>query len=197
MNNISTLKKIFPVPPNNNYTGLNFDEEGLYSITHPKEADIISSSIIEILGTNEISIVDLTAGCGGNMISFMKHFIKVLGIEINKNRYDLLKTNLSKYSFNNYELLCADATNISNNSINYNNYDVFFIDPPWGGPDYKKVPNLQLYLSNIKLNEFIFMLPKNKLIVLKLPFNYNYNFINFYLIKKIIINNIIILFIKL
>jgi 16S rRNA G966 N2-methylase RsmD len=194
MNNTSILKKIFPVPPNNNYNGLNYDDEGLYSITHPKEADIISSIIIEILGTNEISIVDLTAGCGGNVLSFVKHFNKVLGIEINTERYNILKGNLAKYSYNNYELICADATN---NLINYKNYDVFFIDPPWGGPDYKKHSNLQLYLSNIKLNDFILMLPKNKLIVLKLPFNYNYGFINLYLIKKLIINNIIILFLKL
>ena len=48
MNNISVLKKIFPTPPNNNYNGLNYDEEGLYSITHPKEADLISLSIIRI-----------------------------------------------------------------------------------------------------------------------------------------------------
>ena len=197
MNNISILKKIFPVPPNNNYNGLNYDDEGLYSITHPKEADIISLSIIEILGTNNINIVDLTAGCGGNMISFMKHFTNVLGIEINTDRYNILKGNLAKYSNNNYELICADATDIINNSINYENYDVYFIDPPWGGPDYKKNSNIQLYLSNIKLDDFILMLPKNKLIVLKLPFNYNYTFINLYLIKKIIINNILILFIKL
>ncbi len=191
MNNISILRKIFPEPNNNDYNGLDYDEEGLYSITHPKDADLISTTIIEILGTSNISIIDMTAGCGGNMISFIKYFKRVVGIEIDINRYNILKKNLSKYPFNNYEL-------INDNSININNiYDVYFIDPPWGGPDYKKTLNIELYLSNIKLSEFILMLPKNKLIVLKLPFNYNMNAINKdNIIKKIIINNIIILFIK-
>jgi 16S rRNA G966 N2-methylase RsmD len=193
MNNISILKKIFPEPPSKNYTGLDYDDEGLYSITHPKEADIISLSIIDILGTTNIHIIDLTAGCGGNMISFIKYFIKATGIEINIDRCNILKQNLSKYSINNYELICCSATD--NNYINYDNYDVFFIDPPWGGPDYKKYVDIELYLSDIKLNEFVLMLPKNKLIVLKLPFNYNIDKFNNNIIKKIYINNIIILFI--
>ncbi len=197
MNNISILKKIFPEPHENNYNGLDYDEEGLYSITHPKDADLISTTIIEILGTNNISIVDMTAGCGGNMISFVKYFTKTVGIELNTKRYNILKKNLSQYPFNNYELINDDSINYIINNINNINNDVFFIDPPWGGPDYKKTMNIELYLSNIKLSEFILMLPKNKLIVLKLPFNYNMNAINKdNIIKKININNIIILFIR-
>ena len=190
MNSISILKKIFPEPPNGNYNGLNYDEEGLYSITHPKEADLISLSIIELLG-KDINIIDLTAGCGGNMISFIKYFKKVVGVEINENRYNILKANLVKYPFNNYELICDDAINYLKDI-----YDVFFIDPPWGGPDYKKNNNIELYLSDIKLSDFISMIPKNKLIILKLPFNYNINIFKNNIIKKIIMNNIIILFIR-
>jgi 16S rRNA G966 N2-methylase RsmD len=190
MNNISILKKIFPEPLNNDYNGLNYDEEGLYSITHPKEADIISLSIIEILGTTNINIIDLTAGCGGNMISFIKYFNKITGVEINKDRYNILKANLAKYSFNNYELINDDCININN----YNNYDVYFIDPPWGGPEYKKYINIELYLSDIKLEDFLSMIPENKLIVLKLPFNYNIDKFKKKIIQKKIMNNIIILF---
>ncbi len=191
MNNISILKKIFPEPLDNNYNGLNYDEEGLYSITHPKDADIISLTIIEILGiNNNIHIIDLTAGCGGNMISFIKYFNKITGVEINKERYNILKTNLSKYSFNNYELINDDCINIINNNI----YDIYFIDPPWGGPDYKKYINIELYLSDIKLEDFLLMIPENKLIVLKLPFNYNIEKFKKKIIQKKNINNIIILF---
>jgi predicted RNA methylase len=192
MNNLSILKKIFPEPPNYNYDGLDYDDEGLYSITHPKDADIISKTIIDIIGTHELNIIDLTAGCGGNMISFIKYFTKVTGVEINKNRYNILKKNLSKYPYKNYELLCCSATD----NINYNNYDVFFIDPPWGGPDYKKYVNIELYLSDIKLEDFILKLPKKTLIVLKLPFNYDIDKFKNNIIKNIFMNNIIILFIK-
>ena len=47
--NIIQLKKIFPCPPSNNYSNLNYDTEGLWSITYPNEANIISLNIIEIL----------------------------------------------------------------------------------------------------------------------------------------------------
>ena len=105
LHNINTLKKVFPEPSNGNYNGLKCDEEGLYSITHPKEADLISETIIEITNTNNIHIVDMTAGCGGNMISFIKYFSNVTGIEMDKYRFKLLKENLSKYEYNNYELI--------------------------------------------------------------------------------------------
>jgi hypothetical protein len=36
----------------------------------------------------------MTAGCGGNMISFIKHFKFVVGIEYDKERYKILKENL-------------------------------------------------------------------------------------------------------
>jgi 16S rRNA G966 N2-methylase RsmD len=192
--NTNILKKIFPEPPNGNYTGLKVDEEGLYSITHPKDANIISESIIDIMGKSDLQIVDMTAGCGGNMISFIKYFKFVVGIEFDNVRYKILKDNLQKYSKKNYQLLCGDATKYSLNTNNKN--DVYFIDPPWGGPDYKNNPNIQLYLSNIKIEDFILTLPKDKLIVLKLPFNYNIDVFKNNIIKTLFINNIIILFIK-
>ncbi len=192
MFNVNLLKKIFPEPNDGNYNGLSFDSEGLYSITHPKDADIISITIIEILGRTNLNILDMTAGCGGNMISFIKYFLSVTGIELNKERYNILNNNLSKY--NNYHAY----TIINGDCMEYltSNYDVYFIDPPWGGPEYKNNETLELYLSDIPLLDIIKKIPQNKLIILKLPFNYNIDLFkyNFNIIKKLIINNIIILF---
>ena len=194
--NINTLKKIFPEPANGIYNGLKVDEEGLYSITHPKDANLISESIISIIGNSNIQIVDMTAGCGGNMISFIKYFKFVIGIEFDKDRYKILKENLEKYSKKNYQLLCGDATKYKYNNTTQSVDDVYFIDPPWGGPDYKNNPNIQLYLSNIKLEDFIQTIPKGKLIVLKLPFNYNIDTFKDNIIKTLFINNILIVFLK-
>jgi 16S rRNA G966 N2-methylase RsmD len=194
--NTNTLKKIFPEPPNGIYSGLKVDDEGLYSITHPKDANLISESIIEIIGHSNIQIVDMTAGCGGNMISFIKYFKFVIGIEFDKVRYKILKENLEKYSKKNYQLLCGDATKYPLNSTQSINDDVYFIDPPWGGPEYKNNPNIQLYLSNIKLEDFIKTIPKGKLIILKLPFNYNIDTFKNIIIKTLFINNILIIFLK-
>lgn len=191
MNN-KTLKKIFPEPPNNNYNGLNYDIEGLWSITHPKEADHISKKIIFLTGRTDLNILDMTSGCGGNMISFLKYFKNVTGIEINKDRYEILKNNLNKYNYYNYSILNDDCINIIN-SNEINNYDVYFLDPPWGGPEYKNFDSIQLYMSNIKIENVINMLPKNKLIILKIPFNAILN-INVNIIHEYNYNNVKILF---
>jgi len=190
--NTKVLKKIFPEPPDCNYNNLLLDDEGLWSITHIKDADLISHTIIEIMGTNKLNILDMTAGCGGNMISFINNFYHTTGIEINENRFNLLKNNLDKYKKDNYIL-------INGNSIEYikSLYDVYYIDPPWGGPDYKNNQSIELYLSNINIYDIIQLIPVNKLIVLKLPFNYNIDKFNKYILKKIILNNIIILFIRI
>ncbi len=190
MNN-KTLKKIFPEPPDNNYNGLNYDIEGLWSITHPKEAEYISNKIKDIMETTNISILDMTTGCGGNMISFLKIFKHVTGVEINKERFEILKKNLNKYDYHNYSIINDDCINVIN--ISNNIYDVYFIDPPWGGPEYKKLDNIQLYLSNIKLEDVINMIPKNKLIILKIPFNATLN-ININIIFEYKYNNVKIIF---
>ena len=44
--NTNTLKKIFPEPINHNYNELKIDLEGLWSITHPKDANIISKTLL-------------------------------------------------------------------------------------------------------------------------------------------------------
>ncbi len=191
MTNVLTLKKIFPEPPDKTYQNFMIDEEGMWSITHPKNAQIISDMIIKIMGTTDLKIFDMMAGCGGNMISFINNFTFVTGAEIDDNRFLMLKNNLEKYNKSNYKL-------IYDNSLNYidDSHDVYFMDPPWGGPDYKKLTNCELYIQNKSLKDITQSIPKNKLIVLKLPYNYNIELYNDYILDKIIINNIIILFIR-
>ena len=193
--NTNTLKKIFPELINHNYNELMIDIVGLWSITHPKDANIISNIINDILKKepSTIKILDMTAGCGGNMISFILHSYNVTGIEINKDRYNILKNSLLKYKDDShYTIICDDCIKYINDKYIY---DVYFIDPPWGGPDYKKNEMIELYLSKINLKDIILMIPTNKLIVLKLPYNYNTDYFKDNIIKKIILNNIIILFI--
>ena len=184
------LKKIYPLPHNHNYNNLSYDVEGLWSITHPNEAEIISSTIFDLRGTNEITILDMTSGCGGNTISFCKYFKNVIAIEFNLKRFNILKKNIKCYDFNNYTLICGDSLEYINDT-----YDVFFIDPPWGGPEYKKQTNIELYLMGKSMTEIIDMMPKNTLIVLKLPFNYNFSkFTKYNILLKQQLNNIVIVY---
>ena len=65
------IKSLFP--NTNEYDKIQYDEEGLYSITHPNDALIITD-IILLHSNNNCSIVDCTGGLGGNTLSFCKKF---------------------------------------------------------------------------------------------------------------------------
>lgn len=166
-------KKIFPLTKN--YDKLEFDQEGLWSITHPDQAETIS----EIIKTHYISknnnssrivIVDATAGLGGNLISFSKYFKKVFGIEIDQNRFEMLKNNVEQYDLNNITLLNGNCIDF----LKKLKSNIVFFDPPWGGPDYKTSMNIEIKIDNKPLSNIINLLEsKTKLICIKLPLNYN------------------------
>ena len=138
-------------------------------------------------------ILDMTAGCGGNILSFCNYFNHVIGIECNINRFNILENNLKCYDFNNYTIHCDDSLKYIDDSI-----DVFFIDPPWGGPDYKNMNTMEIGLSGFNIANIMYLMPCNKLIVLKLPFNYNLIILSKYnIVLNIPIRNIIIIFILL
>lgn len=191
MSNDKISKKIFPPPLNNDYSNLQFDNEGLWSLTHPENADLISQSILEYVDEND-KLIDTTGGCGGNLISFCKYFNNITAVEINTNRFKFLKNNIKQYTDKKIEFINDDCLNI----IYKNNYDVLFFDPPWGGPMYKKKENIELYLSDKSLFEILKKIKNYKLIVIKVPYNYNIQLINdnFNVVKKIESGNMIFLF---
>jgi 16S rRNA G966 N2-methylase RsmD len=185
------LEKIFPNFNDIDMEKLRYDSEGLYSISHPEDAEFISDEIKKFKGTTELNIFEGTAGLGGNIISFAKNFKSVTGVEQNEERFEILKNNMDCYNMNNIKLIkgnCLDYLNI--------NYDVYFFDPPWGGPDYKSYNNLELYIGNKGIPEIIKLLPTNKTVVLKVPYNYNLNLLKEYdfIIKKL--RNILIILIN-
>ena len=164
----------------NDYQNLKMDLEGSYSLSHKDDADKLSILIKDKYG--DIKIMDATSGIGGNSISFGINFTTVISVELDLKRFSLLKENLENYKLNN--------TIINGNFLDYINmdYDLIFIDPPWGGPKYKLEKSINLFINNNNLKEITKILKdKNKIIVWKLPFNYDLNdFKNFdYQIYKI------------
>uniref|UniRef100_A0A6C0DCL1 Trimethylguanosine synthase n=1 Tax=viral metagenome TaxID=1070528 RepID=A0A6C0DCL1_9ZZZZ len=168
------ISELFPIT---DYTKLQYDNEGLYSITNYTEADQISNIIVNMFtDIKNLCILDGTGGIGGNTISFSKYFSKVTSIELNKERFIMLKNNISNYNITNIKLFNVDSVEYVFN--NYNKYNIYFFDPPWGGPDYKKYKNLTLKMGNKTLLEIVKFLKEkstDKLIIFKLPFNYNFN----------------------
>jgi len=156
---------------------LQYDEEGIYSITNYIEADYISKFLkTNFINSERLNILDGTGGLGGNTFSFSKYFNNVTSIELNSSRYKLLNNNINVYQLKNVKTLNCDS--IEYLYQNYNNYNIYFFDPPWGGPNYKKKPLITLHLGNKSLIEIAIYLKENtkdKLLVYKLPFNYNFN----------------------
>ena len=178
MNNNIKLKLIKKIFPNNdmniNIDELKFDDVGLYSISLPKDADIISEFIKNnIINNNIISnitILDGTAGIGGNIISFAKYFKSVIGFELDENRFNILNNNIKVYNLTNI------STYNLNSLDNLLMADIYFFDPPWGGPNYKKYKNLTFKFNDIDLDQIVIKIKKinkDSYIAFKLPINFN------------------------
>jgi 16S rRNA G966 N2-methylase RsmD len=161
--NYNMINKIFPETKLKEI--LKYDKEGLWSITLPEDAENICILIKNELNKENITIFDGTGGIGGNTIAFGKIFNKVITIEKDKTRYEIIKNNIQVYELNNIELINGDCTDYLNKEA-----DVYFYDPPWGGPAYKLNNKLRLKLGNKYLSELI---KKDKLTIFKLPINYD------------------------
>jgi predicted RNA methylase len=170
----------------------------IYSTTPWKEANFISKAIINFYRGYQpnqsadkflvskqfksdkshpeypIILTDATANVGGNTISFYLNGInQVNAIEMDPLTCEILKNNLLIYHLPIETTLCTDYTLVYKKL----NQDVVVIDAPWGGADYKKNNNLDLYLSQLNIRDICCELlteSRASLVVLKLPVNYNF-----------------------
>ena len=79
------------------------------------------------------------------------------------------------------------------------NYELIFIDPPWGGPSYKYETKTKFSINNMSLKEVTTILrTKDKIVVWKLPFNYDLkDFKNLHRFKMYNLNRILLITFKL
>jgi 16S rRNA G966 N2-methylase RsmD len=131
-------------------------------------------SFIEDNNLYKLIITDLTGNVGGDTLLFSLNFSKVFSIEYNKENYDALKNNVNVYDATNVALYHGDSIKI------YDWFtDILYMDPPWGGTNYKDNNNIDLYLGDKRVDLYIseILTRKNKpnFIFLKLPSNYNFN----------------------
>lgn len=146
------------------------DHEASYSITDQVTADKITRNIREFIHDPNATVTDGTACVGGNTYSFAKSFAKVCAIEIDPMRHAYLAHNMSILGLSNVECVLSDITTEYQRRFQ----DVIFLDPPWGGPDYKQQQDIQLYLSQKELAEAcIEMSLYCSYIALKVPTNFS------------------------
>lgn len=164
------------------FNKLKIDEESIHYISIPKFTEKITK-IITTHGKHynlqkyDINITDCTAGCGGDTIAFARHFNFINSIELDPIRFSNLNNNISVYNFNNVNCYCDSFLNVIFKLANHN---VIYMDPPWGGTNYKLHNNLRFEIDNIPLeNICLDIFDKEKMIKipkfmgLKLPKNYD------------------------
>lgn len=145
------------------------DEEAIYSTTDQVTADKITKDLLKLVSKHS-TITDATACIGGNTYSFAQVFKTVNAYEKDQVRARMLAANMETLGMKNVKCQCGDAIDI----VPTYHHDVVFIDPPWGGPDYKSQARVSLTLSDTKLstvcNEFAHV---TKYIALKVPINFD------------------------
>ena len=97
----------------------------------------------------------------------------VNSVEINNKTCEILKNNIQVYGYRTNNVFCQDYLKIYLDL----NQDCVFFDPPWGGADYYKIENLDLFLGDKNIIDIIYeIMTKNKaeLVVFKAPKNFNF-----------------------
>lgn len=186
---------------------LQITDKGKYSISKPIDAEWITNIIckfcLDVIKKHPSTetITDGTAGIGGNVISFSKHFAHVNSIEINNIHSDVIKNNINALDITN-------VTHIHDNFLNFieeNKFteSIFFLDPPWGGKSYKNFKYFNLKLGKLMIYDIINLFHKKgyKYLCLKAPINLNVSpilanclYSNYNIHKNVIGNMLLIIF---
>jgi hypothetical protein len=168
---------------------LEIDAIGLYSATNAIDAAVMSNLIARLPGLSEQTLKrkpDITDGCaccGSNLISFAfcGKFRCVSAVELDPDHFIVLCDNFLKLeTMRKIEVLPEIWLGSYLDHMTKLKQDVVFLDPPWGGSDYKNQRLLSLYLGKRHLADIIHDLCDNagvsgtRYIVLKLPLNFDF-----------------------
>jgi predicted RNA methylase len=142
--------------------------ESVFSTSPPDQAAIVPKVVRHFMDPAKAAITDATANVGGNL-SAMGCFRKVTAVEIDKTTYDMLRSNASLFGVHAH-FINADYTSVYDTI----QQDVVFLDPPWGGLEYYKKKDKELYLSGVPLSKMLTeKLPyAADLVVAKIPTTY-------------------------
>ena len=173
------MENVFPHKDDVDYTKLKMTPEGLYSITRRRDGEKMLGFIqSKIPDTSKLTVTDATACVGGDTILFSMYFRKVDSIEWKHDNVIVLRNNVNVYNATNVVIHEGDSTKVFNWKT-----DVLYIDPPWGGPNYYKTTQLDLFIGSFRVDSWIEEILKRdnrpRYVILKLPSNYNFSRLQF------------------
>jgi hypothetical protein len=103
--------------------GARLDEEGRFSLT----PEPLALAIAEKAAGR--AVIDATAGCGGNAIAFARRGSRVVAIERDRSRLELLGHNAGLYGVREaIDRRAGDARDLALEAEGA----ILFVDPPWG-----------------------------------------------------------------
>jgi hypothetical protein len=190
-NDSINFSKIFPHKEGVDRNKLMMTDIGFYSITPAFDADNMVDLIAKHISKplDKLIITESNGGLGGNTLAFAKKFQLVNTAEYSNLHCDILRHNIGLYGYDNVKIYCTSYLNVFEKL----DQDIVFMDPPWFGPGYKYVKKLYLYIGEYLIEDIINIIKsKIKLLVLKVPFNYDINYFK----KKVAHKNLVIYKIK-
>ena len=178
------LRQLFPK------NGFRLTNISLFSIAPPDHAQVTVQLLKKYYTAGELktkTYVDGTSNVGGNIFPIVPLVKKIICVEIGNLTSKLLQHNLqtacTKKNLAKTLVLNKDFT-----KFNFKKYkpDIMFVDPPWGGKNYKKIKDKELYLSKKPMSKLLVnkWIPAVDLIILRVPAGYpTRRLINFQKIK--------------
>ena len=152
-----------------------FTNRSLFEMSTHEQALAVVGIIKRYIPVASSSIVEGSAGVGGNTYAFAKSFESITAVELGKLTARCLDTNTKILGLTNVSMINDNFIAVMNEKDF--KYDVAFFDPPWGGIDYKKSTVELAY--EYKGDRYTMpeiaadLLDKVKLIVFKTPININ------------------------
>lgn len=136
-------RKLFPPGGALVMPKLRISNVSLYSMTRPCVADAIVKHLKSLDGINpeKMTITDAFANVGGASLAFAKSFEKVQCCELEPLHCNMLHDNMRAYGLK-VSIYCGDYMHM----INKLRQDIVFLDPPWGGPSYRKYSKIRLLI---------------------------------------------------
>ena len=173
-----------------NYREIIIVEESKYSSLRPDHMNSVRAFYSDNIPFSKLSpfnIIDGTAHVGVDSIYLASLFnsenVSIVSVEINVDTYNVLEKNLLNISniiydtpfFGKIKAVNMDIVKYITETAGLHNTDIFYLDPPWGGPGYLDNTVIELTFGKMSFAELvaISLFKKIKNIVCKVPKNLN------------------------